>query len=256
MKWIGGCLAIVLLALPAANGEEPKKEPTVKEKYSELLKDFGAKQKEIADSYQKAKEEERPAILKKYRSLGKDWADKFYKLAEDNLADPVAADALSWVVQNATGSEFVQKAMDRLLDKFPDHSSIERICATLGRNDSKDAEKALRKIVEKASKPNIKAAATLALAKNLAMQTDALGDKPAEGDKVAAEAEKQFAAAIELYKDNAAQKSAAEKELKAIKTLRVGKEAPEIKAPDLDGKDFKLSDYRGKVVLLDFWGNW
>ncbi|MHB1425168.1 MAG: TlpA family protein disulfide reductase [Gemmataceae bacterium] len=36
----------------------------------------------------------------------------------------------------------------------------------------------------------------------------------------------------------------------------VGKPAPEIEAEDIDGKKFKLSDYRGKVVLLDFWGNW
>ena len=32
--------------------------------------------------------------------------------------------------------------------------------------------------------------------------------------------------------------------------------APEIEAEDLDGVSFKLSDYRGKVVVLDFWGNW
>jgi cytochrome oxidase Cu insertion factor (SCO1/SenC/PrrC family) len=33
----------------------------------------------------------------------------------------------------------------------------------------------------------------------------------------------------------------------------VGSVAPEIAAVDQDGKEFKLSDYRGKVVLLDFW---
>ena len=33
-------------------------------------------------------------------------------------------------------------------------------------------------------------------------------------------------------------------------------QAPEIEGEDLDGAKFKLSEYRGKVVLLDFWGNW
>ena len=33
----------------------------------------------------------------------------------------------------------------------------------------------------------------------------------------------------------------------------VGAAAPDIEAADMDGKRFKLSDYRGKVVLLDFW---
>ena len=32
--------------------------------------------------------------------------------------------------------------------------------------------------------------------------------------------------------------------------------APEIQGEDIDGKRFKLSDYRGKVVVLDFWGHW
>jgi len=38
--------------------------------------------------------------------------------------------------------------------------------------------------------------------------------------------------------------------------LEVGDTAMEISAEDIDGKKFKLSDYRGKVVVLDFWGNW
>jgi hypothetical protein len=47
-----------------------------------------------------------------------------------------------------------------------------------------------------------------------------------------------------------------EPELFEIRFLSVGKTVPEIEAEDLGGKTFKLSDYRGKVVLLDFWGHW
>jgi peroxiredoxin len=32
--------------------------------------------------------------------------------------------------------------------------------------------------------------------------------------------------------------------------------APEFSLPDMSGQQLKLSDYRGKVVLLDFWATW
>jgi len=38
--------------------------------------------------------------------------------------------------------------------------------------------------------------------------------------------------------------------------LQIGMEVPDIEGQDLDGVAFKLSDYRGKVVVLDFWGDW
>ena len=42
----------------------------------------------------------------------------------------------------------------------------------------------------------------------------------------------------------------------ALKELRVrglGRPAPEIDGVDLDGHDMKLSEYRGRIVLLSFW---
>lgn len=38
--------------------------------------------------------------------------------------------------------------------------------------------------------------------------------------------------------------------------LQIGMEVPDIVGEDVDGVAFKLSDYRGKVVVLDYWGFW
>lgn len=45
----------------------------------------------------------------------------------------------------------------------------------------------------------------------------------------------------------------AKAELYELRHLSIGKQVPEIIGKDQDGKTFKLSDYRGKVVLLYFW---
>jgi peroxiredoxin len=38
--------------------------------------------------------------------------------------------------------------------------------------------------------------------------------------------------------------------------IAVGKTAPDITLPDVDGKPFSLSSLRGKYVLVDFWASW
>ncbi|MGF1579434.1 MAG: peroxiredoxin family protein [Gemmataceae bacterium] len=60
----------------------------------------------------------------------------------------------------------------------------------------------------------------------------------------------------QLSKSFPAYKSRMESSLFKLQNLSIGKKAPEIDAEDIDGVRFKLSDYRGKVVVLDFWGDW
>jgi thiol-disulfide isomerase/thioredoxin len=44
--------------------------------------------------------------------------------------------------------------------------------------------------------------------------------------------------------------------LDVMVNLAVGRPAPEIDGTDMDGKPLRLSDYKGKVVVLVFWGTW
>ena len=39
-------------------------------------------------------------------------------------------------------------------------------------------------------------------------------------------------------------------------SLSVGQQAPQISGADVHGHPFQLTDHRGKIVLLDFWGDW
>jgi sirohydrochlorin ferrochelatase len=273
----------------------------------------------------KAKGQEQQKLIQQYMGMGKDYAEKFAKLAEDNAKDPVAADAYFWILQNGAGSPAFKKAeeavvklvadmpkadvakrvaavrgtspalldavlkravkaedatdanllswlasarmmfppggapkavnaaTDLLIEKFPDNPAVERLVSVLARTGDTDK---LQKLADSAKSPKLKASATLGLAQGMVEQLDDV--KPEEQEKKAADIEKVFAKAIELFAaaDMKAQKDATERELKAFSSLRVGKEALEIKAEDLDGKEFKLSDYRGKVVMLDFWGHW
>jgi len=42
----------------------------------------------------------------------------------------------------------------------------------------------------------------------------------------------------------------------AFENLNIGQAAPEIVGQDVDGNALKLSDFAGRVVVLDFWGFW
>ena len=75
-----------------------------------------------------------------------------------------------------------------------------------------------------------------------------------EGEEYAA-AKKALLAAADAVEDGRLAK-----DMRGAIDLRekygVGCEAPDIAGIDLDGVEFKLSDYKGKVIFLDFWGDW
>ena len=78
-------------------------------------------------------------------------------------------------------------------------------------------------------------------------------------DKVGAESEALFQTVIDKYPDlriesNYPQNAAelAKGELAVLRDFGIGRQAPEIVGKDIHGKPMRLSDHRGKVVVLDF----
>ena len=41
-----------------------------------------------------------------------------------------------------------------------------------------------------------------------------------------------------------------------VENLTIGRVAPNIEGVDTDEVEFELNDYQGKVVVIDFWGDW
>src|SRR5205823_257364 len=91
-----------------------EKEPSAQERYQALVKDFTTQQREMVTEIRKAKGPEQQKLIQKYMALGGDFAEKFYKLAEDDPKGPAGVDALFWIVQNASGSPTYQKASGKI----------------------------------------------------------------------------------------------------------------------------------------------
>ena len=129
------------------------------------------------------------------------------------------------------------------------------------------AEKLLHAAATKHPENAVRGQATYCLGVYHRYRAQPWGEKleEAEEAKRLAEAAKYFTEVTKSYaaittpdgKAKLGDKAASELiRIKNLPNLKVGKAAPEIIGEDVDGKQFKLSDYRGKVVLLDFWGHW
>jgi hypothetical protein len=151
--------------------------------------------------------------------------------------------------------EFAEKYTDQMK---PDR--IGQLCQRLGRLGIPGGETLLRTYLEKDARRDVQGLACLALAQSLKNRAEDVSEEK-EAEKLRQESEKLFERATSKYADvkppfGGTVGDQAKGDLHELRYLSPGKVAPEVEGEDGDSKKFKLSDYRGKVVLLDFWGNW
>jgi hypothetical protein len=241
--------------------------------------------------YDAAKTEEEQEKLETLYPDPGPYAKLLLEIAEKNPKDSAAVDALAWTFR----SDRSGKARAILLRDHLLHPKIGPVCLALRHESLRDesgsaSEKALRRVL--ANNPDKEAQACAAYSLGYQLKSNAklarmVQEAPA---KELAEWEKQYGKAkIVALKnvDAAACQDEAEKLLECVvqdksyaeakigygegsiklgklaardlyelHQLQPGMTAPEIVGEDIDGKPMKLSDFRGKVVLLDFWGFW
>jgi hypothetical protein len=116
------------------------------------------------------------------------------------------------------------------------------------------AEKHLRRMIEKSPDKAVQASSLLALGTSLMGGKKVTPEKTSEGRAMLERLQKDYAGVKSPNGQEYA--AAAGAQLFTLDYLQIGKTPPDFEVTDENGVKFKLSDYRGKIVVLDFWGNW
>jgi thiol-disulfide isomerase/thioredoxin len=207
----------------------------------------------------------------------------FLRLARLHPEDPAGRDALIWIGSHDPAGPEGHDAMAILARDFADSDGLGPVCDAVGYLPIAPAEAFLRAVAEQSPHRDVRARARFALALILKRWSDNAADladadsprarqmaryfgEPVAGlirkdpRAIAEEAERLF----EQVRDTAGESAyrggrlarAAEHALFEMRDLAVGNPAPEIAAEDLDGRPMKLGDFRGRVVVVNFWATW
>jgi hypothetical protein len=233
----GGLALLLTAAVLPAQGP-----PSRADQFKAIQKAWMKAQQDFIAVYRAAKtDEERQEVIDKKQPKPGDYVQRAWKLIDADPKDAVAADALAWVMQ------MDRSGRDRAIKLLVEHHiTSPKIANAL----SGAPESLLRTVLEKNPHKAVQGQAAFTLATTLQQRRQ---NKEAEALFEKIVADKEMSAAPH-YRGTVGK--AAESALFEIRHLAIGKEAPEVTGEDIDGQPLRLSDFRGKVVVLDFWGNW
>lgn len=258
-----------------ATDKDAEPEPTIADKIASIEAEKSKAMEEFRAWYDEASAEEKAKNFQEHYPDPETYAARVLELATDAPKDSEAEEALMWVANNSRGASAAE-AVGILLDKHGDNEKIADTLPMLAYGYGAANEAALRKAAEAGKSERVKALGTLALAQYLQripQMKEIVETNPQAAEQLSehveyfktfkadnAEIRKLYTTAVEKYGSISTRRGtiadSAEGALFELNNLQVGMAAPDIEGADLDGTEFKLSDYKGKVVLLDFWGNW
>ena len=221
--------------------------------FDALKAEYDAATRAYNEAYRAAKTDAERRAAADLRPKPADWSPKFKALAAKYPSDAAAAECLAWIVQNDRTAATQEDALNLLMSKHLASKVIASVCASVQNSQAGNAEAFLRAVAAKSQDHEAQGRASFSLASLL------ISSKPSPARTK--EAEKLFELVAEKYADlswygQSTLGAKAKAELFEMRNLAIGKTAPEITGEDENGKAIKLSDFRGKVVLLDFWGFW
>lgn len=225
------------------------------------------------------------ALLDEYEEVGgaKQFAPRFFEFAEKHPKDPVAIDALGWILTKRRTQPEATRAIELLGKHHLQSAALAPACRSIARVPATAAEALLRRVLKKSPHSVVRGQACYYLAYLLERQTSVVDQLTANPDltervlqyygkeygkhlmtldhvKLNRKLEKVYALMAKSYADvQVGDEKLGEIALTSlfrIRNLSRGRVAAEIKGEDIFGKEMKLSDYRGKVVVLTFWGHW
>ncbi len=250
-------VAVLLAFGPLLRADKPpdkKEAATPAEQYQALVRDYQKARDEAQQALKDAKtDDEKKKAQAEVRKHGPaEVAPRFVELARKHPKDPAAVDALTWVANNSSSSLAQGDGLEVLARYHAADQSVGLIVEKVGRYGTPTVDRLLRAVLENNPDRALQGRACYQLALNLKNQAG----RDREKSPANKEANILLDRVIKKYDDVPYRGDTLGEAARTLRNLAVGKTVPEIRGEDVDGQVFKLSDYRGKVVLLDFWGNW
>lgn len=187
------------------------------------------------------------------------YATQVLKLVQEHVDKPGSAVGVSWLVTQAAAFPEGQIALQMLGSSHVKHEGIAEAVKSLEFYPYELGGPILKAVKEKNPHKTEQAAATYALGMQHFRRYEAAPDeKTAAAEK--GKAMECFQQISSKFSDAAINgfplADQAGRTMFELQNLSVGAECPEIEGKDVDGAAFKLSSFRGKKVVLIFWGGW